>query len=136
MEEGVQRRVQVDHDERRAQVEHEQAGDARAATDTSRNTIVAKGNKPKKSPKKNSGDALVGVMHRFVDIKEKEATKEDGNEFSITRCMAELRTLQEITPDEKLMALKLFKIADNREMFVNLVADKDGTALLWIRRHI
>ncbi|KQJ94104.1 hypothetical protein BRADI_3g08520v3 [Brachypodium distachyon] len=120
-ERGVQRRVQVDHDERRAQVEHEQVGDARVAADTTRNLIVAKGNKPK---------------NRFVDTKEKEATKEDGNEFSITRCMAELRTLQEITPDEKLMASELFRIADNREMFVNLVADKDGTALLWIRRHI
>ncbi|KAM0911440.1 hypothetical protein ACQ4PT_013458 [Festuca glaucescens] len=31
--------------------------------------------KPKRSPKKSSGDALVGVMQRFVDIKEKESKK-------------------------------------------------------------
>ncbi|KAM0854876.1 hypothetical protein ACQ4PT_022472 [Festuca glaucescens] len=43
--------------------------------------------KPKRSPKKpkqSSGDALVGVMKRFVDIKEKEVNKEDAVDYSIT----------------------------------------------------
>jgi hypothetical protein len=50
--------------------------------------------KLKRSPKKSSGDALVGVMQRFVDIKEKESKKEDAADFSISSCMTELRNLQ------------------------------------------
>ena len=33
-------------------------------------------------------------------------------------------------------ALEVFKNADNREIFVNLVADKDGTAIKWLRIQI
>jgi hypothetical protein len=90
----------------------------------------------KNSPKKRSTDGLVGVMERLVQIKEKEARKEVAQEFTITRCMEALKTLEGVTPDEKITALEVFENAHNREFFVNLVDDKDGTAILWFRRQL
>ena len=50
--------------------------------------------------------------------------------------MEALKTLEGVTPDEKMSALEVFNNAQNREFFVNLVADKDGTAILWLRRQL
>ncbi|KAM0929640.1 hypothetical protein ACQ4PT_001655 [Festuca glaucescens] len=95
--------------------------------------------KPKRSPtkpKQSSGDALVGVMKRFVDIKEKESNKDDTTDFSITRCMAELRNLEGVTLDIKVKCYGIFKCAKNCEIFINAVAEKDGSALAWIKSQI
>ncbi|KAM0876097.1 hypothetical protein ACQ4PT_036421 [Festuca glaucescens] len=95
--------------------------------------------KPKRSPKKpnqSSGDALVGVMKRFVDIKEKERNKDDTVEFSITRCMAELRNLEGVTVDFKVKCYGIFKCAKNCEIFINVVAANDGSALAWLKSEI
>jgi hypothetical protein len=75
--------------------------------------------KLKRSPKKSSEDALVGVMQRFVDIKEKESKKEDVGDFLITRCMIELRTLDGVTPDLKVKCYDVFKCVKNCEIFIN-----------------
>jgi hypothetical protein len=95
--------------------------------------------KPKRSPKKpnqSSGDALVGVMKRFVDIKEKEINKDDTVDFSITRCMAELRNLEGVTGDLKVKCYDIFKCAKSCEIFINAVAEKDGSALAWLKSQI
>jgi hypothetical protein len=92
--------------------------------------------KPKRSPKKSSGDALVGVMQRFVDIKEKERKKEDVGDFSITRCMIELRTLDEVTPNLKVKCYDVFKCVKTCEIFINAVAEKDGSALAWLQSQL
>jgi hypothetical protein len=42
---------------------------------------------------KRSGEALVRVMDGFVNIKEKEANNEAAQQFTITKCIAALRTL-------------------------------------------
>uniref|UniRef100_A0ACD5Y416 Uncharacterized protein n=1 Tax=Avena sativa TaxID=4498 RepID=A0ACD5Y416_AVESA len=69
--------------------------------------------KPKRSPKKSSGDALVGVMQRFVEINEKESKKEEVADFSITRCMIELKALEGVTPDLKVKRYGIFKCPKN-----------------------
>jgi hypothetical protein len=92
---------------------------------------------PKRSPKKSSGDALVGVMQRFVDIKEKESKKEDALDFSITRRMAELNALEGVTPALKVKCFDVFKCPKNCEIFINAAtAAKDGTALAWLQSQI
>jgi hypothetical protein len=90
----------------------------------------------KNSPKKKSADGIVGVMERFVQIKEKEAKQEVTQDFTITRCMEALKTLEGVTPDEKMTASEVFNSAHNREFFLSLVGDKDGTAIAWFRRQI
>jgi hypothetical protein len=93
-------------------------------------------NKPKKikrSPRKSSDDGLVGVMERFVKIKEKEANHEAAQDFSITKCIAALRTLEGFDPKDKPRSFAVFKSAENREIFLNAVDDKDGSALTWLR---
>ncbi|KAK1611358.1 hypothetical protein QYE76_035031 [Lolium multiflorum] len=95
--------------------------------------------KPKRSPKKpnqSSGDALVGVMKRFVDIKEKESNKDDTVDFSITRCMAELRNLEGVTGDLKVKCYDIFRCPKSCEIFINAVAEKDGSALAWLKSQI
>jgi hypothetical protein len=92
--------------------------------------------KPKRSPKKSSGDALVEVMQRFMDIKEKERKKEDAGDFSITRCVIELRTLEGVTPDLEVRCYDVFKCAKNCEIFINVVAEKVDSALAWLQSKI
>ena len=94
---------------------------------------------PKKSPKKRNSDGIVQVMARMVEIKEKEASQEPVQRFSITRCMDALKTLGAITADVKISALDVFRNVDNREMFLNLADDKDdkdGTAMAWLHAQI
>ena len=87
----------------------------------------------KNGSKKNSGDDLVGVMQRFVDIKEKQAKEETTQDFSISRCIAVLKTVEGVTLDEKIKAYNVFKIPENCEIFVNAAMDQDGSALMWLR---
>ncbi|KAM0837501.1 hypothetical protein ACQ4PT_061618 [Festuca glaucescens] len=88
---------------------------------------------PKRSPKKRNSDGIVQVMERMVHVREKEVTQEQPlQKFSITRCMDALKTLDDMTAAIKIPALDVFKIADNREIFLNLVDDKDGTAMAWL----
>jgi hypothetical protein len=63
-------------------------------------------------------------MQRFVDIKEKESKKEDAGDFSITRCMIELRSLDGVTPDLNVKCYDVFRCVKNYEIFINDVAKK------------
>jgi hypothetical protein len=47
-----------------------------------------------------------------------------------------LKTLEGVTPDEKITDLDVFSNAQNREFFVNLVEDKDVATILWFRRQL
>ena len=71
-----------------------------------------------------------------MHIQEKEANKEAVQDFTISKCMDALKTLEGVTADDKIPTLEVFKIADNREIFINLDADKDGTAIQWLRVQI
>ena len=71
-----------------------------------------------------------------MNIKEKEADKESAQDFTISRCMDALKKVDGVTADDKIPALEVFKNADNREIFVNLVADNDGTTIKWLRVQI
>ena len=97
----------------RPQVEHAQAN----------NVVGGSRKKPKNSQR--SGAGIVQVMERLVNIKEKEAEKESAQDFKISRCMDGLKKLDGVTAHDKIPALEVFKNADNREIFVNLVADND-----------
>ncbi|KAM0917825.1 hypothetical protein ACQ4PT_009249 [Festuca glaucescens] len=96
-------------------------------------------NKPRKrkrSPKmkpKTTGDALVGVIDRFVNIKEKEVNNKAVQQFTISKCIAALRTLQGFDPSEKPKAFVVLKSVDNPEIFLSSVEDNDGSALTWLR---
>ena len=50
--------------------------------------------------------------------------------------MDAFKTLEGVTVDDKILALEVFNNADNREIFVNLVADKDGTTIPWLHAQI
>uniref|UniRef100_A0ACD5U8G5 Uncharacterized protein n=1 Tax=Avena sativa TaxID=4498 RepID=A0ACD5U8G5_AVESA len=126
-----QRNTKVEHDQvnqRNIKVEHVQVNQRKVAGPS-----INKCNKPKRSPKKSSADGLVGVMERFVKMKEKEANHEALQDFSITKCIAELRNLQGFDPTEKARAFVVFKSVENREIFLNAVNEKYGTALIWLR---
>ncbi|XP_071677354.1 uncharacterized protein [Lolium perenne] len=112
------------------QVEHQVKGKRVAAA---RNKLPKI---PKRSPKKRNSDGIVQVMERMVQVREKEVNQEQPlQKFSITRCMDALKTLDGMTGSIKIPALDVFRIADNREIFLNLVDDKDdkdGTAMTWL----
>nr|XP_051229192.1 uncharacterized protein LOC127346996 [Lolium perenne] len=88
---------------------------------------------PKLESFKRNSDGIVQVMERMVQVREKEVSQEQPlQKFSITICMDALKTLDGMTGSIKIPALDVFTIADNREIFLNLVDDKDGTAMVWL----
>ena len=95
-----------------------------------------KPNKSKNNPKRSSGDGLVGVMERFVQIKEKEANQEATQDFSISKCIGALRTLEGFDLAQKPKAFKVFKSLENQEIFFASLDDKDGIALNWLHMEI
>ena len=101
-----------------------------------KNVVGGSRKKPKNIQRSGAGGGMVQVMERLVSIKEKEAEKESAQEFTISRCMDDLKKLDGVTAHDKIPALEVFRNADNREMFVNLVADNDGTAIEWLRVQI
>ncbi|CAM0952777.1 unnamed protein product [Alopecurus aequalis] len=105
-----------------------------AGPSTTRNAAPStiKNKKPKKSPKKSGEDGLVGVMERFVKIKEKEADHEATQDYSIAKCIAALRTLEGFEAANKPKAFTVFKSAANREIFLSVINDNDGSALDWL----
>ncbi|KAM0866019.1 hypothetical protein ACQ4PT_042901 [Festuca glaucescens] len=129
--------------QRQAGLEHVEATQTHASVTNieanQRNGAGPSTNKPRKrkrSPKmkpKSTGDALVGVIDRFVNIKEKEVNNEAAQQFTISKCIAALRTLQGFDPSEKTKAFVVFKSVDNREIFLSSVEDNDGSVLTWLR---
>ncbi|CAM0880155.1 unnamed protein product [Alopecurus aequalis] len=105
-----------------------------AGPSTTRNAAPStiKNKKPKKSPKKSGEDGLVGVMERFVKIKEKEAYHEATQDYSIAKCIAALRTLEGFEAANKPKAFTVFKSAPNREIFLSAINDNDGSAPNWL----
>ncbi|CAM0947740.1 unnamed protein product [Alopecurus aequalis] len=91
-----------------------------------------KSKKPKKSPKRRGEDGIVGVMERFVNLKEKEANHEATQDFSISKCIVALRTLEGFEAASKPKAFTVFKNAANREIFLSAINDNDGSALVWL----
>jgi hypothetical protein len=47
-----------------------------------------------------------------------------------------LKTLEGVTLNETMTALDIFSNAHNRNFFVNLVDDKDGTSILWFCKQL
>jgi len=118
------------------QVAREEVNGRRVEEVNASNAHAGSRKKPRNNPKKRNADGIVQVMERLVQIKEKEANKEAAQDFTISRCMDAFKTLEGVDVDDKILALEVFKNADNREIFVNLVADKDGTAIRWLRAQI
>lgn len=58
---------------------------------------------------------------------------EAAQQFTISKCIAALRTLQGFDPAEKPKAFVVFKTVENREIFLGSVEDNDGSALAWLR---
>jgi hypothetical protein len=114
-------------------VEHEEVNGGRPAGAAARNKLPKK---PKKSPKKRNADGIVQVMERLVKIKEREANQEAAPAFTVSRCMDAFKTLEGVSADDKISALEDFKVSDNHEIFVNLVADKDDAVVPWLGAQI
>uniref|UniRef100_A0ACD5YDI6 Uncharacterized protein n=1 Tax=Avena sativa TaxID=4498 RepID=A0ACD5YDI6_AVESA len=86
-------------------------------------------------PKRRRSNAdVAAMMEKYIEMKTKqiEDTKADSrnvDEFSIKNCIARLSTM-EFSQDEKVKALRVFKSADNRELFI--CTDLE-TAAMWLR---
>jgi hypothetical protein len=50
--------------------------------------------------------------------------------------MTDLRNLEGVTLDIKVKCYSIFKCAKNCEIFINAVAEKDESALAWIKSQI
>ena len=101
-----------------------------------KNAVGGSRKKSKNIQRSGAGGGMVQVMERLVSIKEKEVEKESAQEFTISRCMDDLKKLDGVIVGDKIPTLEVFRNADNHEMFVNLVAENDGTAIEWLHVQI
>lgn len=88
-------------------------------------------NEPKR--RRQNGD-VAAMMEKYIEMKTKQiegaqADSRNVDEFSIKSCIARLNTMQ-VSQEEKVKALRIFKNAENRELFI--CTDME-TALMWLR---
>ncbi|KAE8783112.1 hypothetical protein D1007_43490 [Hordeum vulgare] len=111
-------------------------------------TMVGSGKMPQKKPKKekpkNSGDVIARALEKYIELKKRKVDDETGylanekaeatklHEFSITKCMDVLKTMDDVTCIEKIKSFNIFKDAANREIFVNATDDDKETAVMWL----
>ncbi|KAE8785914.1 hypothetical protein D1007_40307 [Hordeum vulgare] len=90
--------------------------------------------KPVKEPKKKKrDDPMVEVMANYVEIKQKQAEEEsalfawskNAQQFTITKCIVVPHKMESISHGERATAYKVFKNAENREIFLNAAAAED-----------
>ncbi|KAE8775684.1 hypothetical protein D1007_51801 [Hordeum vulgare] len=92
----------------------------------------------KEPKKKKRDDPMVEVMANYVEIKRKQAEEEsalfaeskNAQQFTITKCIAVLHKMESISHGERAAAYKVFKNAENHEIFLNAAAEdeKNGIA--------
>ncbi|CAM0870608.1 unnamed protein product [Alopecurus aequalis] len=134
-----ERRAEVEN-ERRVEVEIERRADA----ENVKRALGAAGprTKPQKNVKKpNKNDGVVGVVERYVQLKEKQVEEEraeskDVQKFTISKCIVALHSMTELTPQERVKAYKVFKSAENRETFLTSADVDQETTIMWLRQEI
>uniref|UniRef100_A0A8I6XYC2 Uncharacterized protein n=1 Tax=Hordeum vulgare subsp. vulgare TaxID=112509 RepID=A0A8I6XYC2_HORVV len=95
-----------------------------------------------KEPKKKKwDDPMVEVMANYVEIKRKQAEEEsalfaeskNAQQFTITKCIAVLHKMESISHGERAAAYKVFKNAENREIFLNAAAEDEVSSAMFLR---
>ncbi|KAE8798868.1 hypothetical protein D1007_25836 [Hordeum vulgare] len=98
--------------------------------------------KPVKEPKKKKrDDPMVEVMANYVEIKRKQAEEEsalfagskNAQQFTITKCIVVLHKMETISHGERAAAYKVFKNAENREIFLNAAAEDEVSVVVFLR---
>ena len=134
-----ERTAEVEND-RTAEVENER----RAELQNVRKAVGAagSGSKPQKIVKKpNKNDGMVGVVERYVMMKEKQAEEEraearDVNKFTISHCIVVLQGMSEIATQDRVKAFKVFKCPQNRETFLTSADVDREVAIMWLQQEI
>ena len=93
-------------------------------------------NGEEKEPKRwrgANGD-VAAMMEKYLEIRTKQVEDERNkprvvDEYSIKNCIDLLKTM-DITPEEEVKAFRVFKIPENREIFMSA---RPETALMWLR---
>jgi len=89
-----------------------------------------------KEPKRRrsaNGD-VAAMMEKYIEMRAKQVEDEKEkakavDEFSIKKCINLLNTM-DITPNEEIKAFRVFKIPENREIFLSANPE---IALMWLR---
>ncbi|KAE8786027.1 hypothetical protein D1007_40209 [Hordeum vulgare] len=75
--------------------------------------------KPKKEKRKTSGDVIAGALEKYIELKKRQVDDEATylaneradatklHEFSITKCMDVLKTMEDVTHIEKIKAFNV-----------------------------
>ncbi|KAE8771718.1 hypothetical protein D1007_56368 [Hordeum vulgare] len=94
----------------------------------------------KEPKKKKRDDPMVEVMANYVEIKRKQAEEsalfaesKNAQQFTITKCIAVLHKMESISHGERAAAYKVFKNAENREIFLNATAEDEVSAAVFLR---
>ena len=93
-------------------------------------------NGEEKEPKRRRGanGDVAAMMEKYLEIRTKQVEDERNkprvvDEYSIKNCIDLLKTM-EITLEEEVKAFRVFKIPENREIFMSA---RPETALMWLR---
>jgi hypothetical protein len=90
---------------------------------------------PKELKKPNKRDEMVAVVDRYVKMKAKqvEDEKAEANVFSIGKCISTLKKMTDFSREERVKASNIFKIAENREIFLTWATEDEESAAIWLR---
>ena len=83
------------------------------------------------------------MMERYIEMKSKQSGEEiaqlarekecsQAADYSIKKCVSMLGTM-DVTKEEKVKAYSVFKIPENKEIFLNACEDDLECALCWLR---
>ena len=74
-------------------------------------------------------------MERYVKMKEKQAEDEKAksNVYSIGNCISSLHKMTNFSWEERVKALKVFKIDANQEIFLTWASEDEESAIMWLR---
>ena len=76
-------------------------------------------------------EALLARVDRYKSGTSSEATSGGTTDFSITRCMAALQTIELLDNDKYLKAVEKFTVPEWREIFMNM---PDERKMAWLDR--
>ncbi|KAF7008967.1 hypothetical protein CFC21_023609 [Triticum aestivum] len=84
--------------------------------------------------KEGANGDVAAMMEKYMEIRTKQVEDERNkprvvDEYSIKNCIDLLKTM-EITLEEEVKAFRVFKIPENREIFMSA---RPETALMWLR---
>ncbi|VAH45086.1 hypothetical protein VPH35_028413 [Triticum aestivum] len=127
-------RVQIDEDVEEVYVQENIAVEPQQTQPNLATTPSRNGEEKEPKRRRGANGDVAAMMEKYLEIRTKQVEDERNkprvvDEYSIKNYIDLLKTM-DITPEEEVKAFRVFKIPENREIFMSA---RPETALMWLR---